>query len=83
MSDVSLREYVEAILEERMRGHKIEHALIDQALIKTDESVDARIAKIDERLRPIEEFRSKALGFAVLLSIISGVIGAVVRDLFA
>lgn len=83
MSDVSLREYIEAILEERLRGHLVEHALIDQALEKTDESVDARIDKIDARLRPIEEFRGKALGLAVLLSVVSGVIGAFIRDLFA
>ena len=72
--EVTLREYVEAVLEERLRAQE-----------KDEKIVQARLDSLqfyDQRLTALENFRAKALGFGTLIALIAGMAGAIIRGMF-
>ena len=69
-----MREYVEAVLEERLRAQE-----------KDEKFVQARLDSLsyyDQRITSLENFRAKALGFGTLIALIAGMAGAIIRSMF-
>lgn len=62
---VSLRDYIESIMDERQRAHSAEHVLIDKALDKAqdlrEEAIRQARVVVDSRLEKLNELRAEVV----------------------
>lgn len=67
----------EALNEVRTRF--VDRITFDQYRLAQEKALDAALLSMISRFKPLEEFRSKALGFGALGALIAGIAGALIQ----
>jgi len=61
-----------------VRTRFVDRNTFDQYKESQDRALDAALLAVTDKLKPLEDFRAKAVGFGALVSLVSGAIAAVV-----
>lgn len=57
----------------------VDRITFEQYKDSQDKALDAALLAVNASIRPLNEFRAKAMGFGALLAVIAGIVGAVVQ----